>query len=54
LLFATYSPDDLGIIDYHGAQRNYNRQQIGSVNLSDKSFKDTQKQHALYNWQNKY
>lgn len=54
LLFSTYEPDKLGVIDYHGAQRNYNREQIGGINLSIESSEKRSRQHALYNWQNKY
>lgn len=54
LLFSTYEPDKLGVIDYHGAQRNYNREQIGGINLSIESSEQRYRQHALYNWQNKY
>lgn len=54
LLFSTYVPDQLGVIDYHGAQRNYNREQIGGINLNIASSDDRLRQHALYNWQNKY
>jgi hypothetical protein len=54
LAFATYQPDDLGVIDYHGAQRNYNREQLGGINLDIKSSENHFRQHALYNSQNKY
>ncbi len=54
LLFSTYEPDSLGVIDYHGAQRNYNREQLGGINLSIESSEKRLRQHALYNWQNKY
>lgn len=54
LAFSTYEPEQLGVIDYHGAQRNYNREQLGGINLSIKTSEDRFKQHVLYNWQNKY
>jgi predicted ATPase len=54
LLFSIYEPDKLGVIDYHGAQRSYNREQIGGINLSIEQSDNHLRQHALYNWQNKY
>ena len=33
-LFSTYEPQELGVIDYHGPQRNYNREQVGGINLN--------------------
>jgi len=54
LLFSTYAPGHLGVIDYHGAQRNYNREELGSINLNIQSSEDRFRPHMLYNWQNKY
>jgi energy-coupling factor transporter ATP-binding protein EcfA2 len=33
LIFGNYEPDHLGIIDFHGAQRHFQREQLGGVNL---------------------
>lgn len=50
IAFSTYDPQYLGIIDYHGATRNYNREQLGGINLNVTSSEDRLKQHALYNY----
>lgn len=54
LIFSTYAPKHLGVIDYHGANRNYLREQVGSVNLNVTTTEDRFRQSALYNTQNKY
>ena len=53
LIFSTYDPEHIGIFDYHGPHRNYNREQLGGINLSIQTA-ETQSQHALYNYANKY
>lgn len=54
LIFGNYEPSNLGIIDYHGAQRHFQREQLGGVNLSLDSMNSAMKQHALYNYSSKY
>lgn len=54
LVFRTYSPDHLGILDYHSATRNYAREGVGGVSLDLDSFKAQRRNLALYNWQSKY
>jgi len=54
LVFSLYEPDKIGIIDYHGANRNYNREQLGGINLSIDSNENRLRDHALYNYANKY
>lgn len=54
LLFSNYEPDHLGIIDYHGANRHYGREQIGGINLNIESGDERLRNHALYNYSNKY
>lgn len=54
LILSSYMPDKLGIIDYHGSQRVYGRQNLSSVNLQLKTDAQSTGQHALYNTQNKY
>ena len=54
LLFSTYEPQSLGIVDYHGPYRNYNRERLGSINLTIEASEERLKQHALYNYSNKY
>jgi hypothetical protein len=54
ILFSSYLPGELGLIDYHGPQRLYNREQVSSVNLDLSAREQQDKQHALYNYSNKY
>ena len=54
LVFSQYDPHNIGIVDYHGANRNYNREQIGGINLNIESSESRLRQHALYNQANKY
>lgn len=54
LVFGTYDPQNLGIIDYHGANRNYAREQVGGINLNIETSDERMRQHALYNYANKY
>jgi predicted ATPase len=54
LIFGNYEPDHLGIIDYHGAQRHFQREQLGGVNLNLDSKNNAMRQHALYNYSSKY
>ena len=54
VLFSRYDPANIGIIDYHGANRNYGRQQVDGVNLNIDTSNSHQKQHALYNSASKY
>lgn len=54
LIFGTYLPQQLGVIDYHGPNRTYNRQRLTSVNLTIDASETQQRQHALYNSANKY
>jgi len=53
LIFSVYKPRSLGIIDYHGPNRNYGREQVGGINLIDNQ-SNKQGQNTLYNTQNKY
>lgn len=54
LLFSVYDPQNIGVLDYHSASRTYNRQRLDSVNLNIHATEAAQRQHALYNSQNKY
>lgn len=54
VIFQTFAPDQLGIIEYHSASRTYNRESMGGVNLDVKSMETRRLQHTLYNWQSKY
>lgn len=54
VLFSTFIPEELGIIDYHGAHRTYQKEQIQNLNLRFDNNANTYKDSALYNYQNKY
>lgn len=54
VLFTTYDPDNLGIIDFHSASRTYARENVAAVNLDLKSIETTRRASTLYNWQSKY
>lgn len=54
LIFSTYDPGRLGLIDYHGPQRMYGRETVANVNLDLEAAEQQQKAHALYNYNNKY
>ncbi|QKQ74599.1 AAA family ATPase [Nostoc sp. TCL240-02] len=54
LVFGNYKPQHIGIIDYHGASRNYAREKINAINLSLESNEQQLRQHTLYNYTNKY
>lgn len=54
VVFSLFRPEKIGIIDYHSAQRTYNREQIGGINLSAESLEQQYSQHALYNFPAKY
>ncbi|MEO0846184.1 MAG: AAA family ATPase [Cyanobacteria bacterium J06648_1] len=54
IAFSIFQPQSLGVIDYHGSNRNYGREQINSLNLNTSSVSDRLSQNALYNYNNKY
>jgi hypothetical protein len=54
LLFQIYNPNFLGVIEYHGASRTYQRESIGGINLDARQLDAQRKQQTLYNWQQKY
>ena len=54
ILFGTYNPKHIGIIDYHGAHRMYGREILGGINLNLDSEEQQRRQHLLYNTPNKY
>lgn len=54
ILFSTFLPGKLGLLDYHGAQRNYSREQVSGINLDLTAQNETRKQTALYNYNAKY
>ncbi len=53
-IFSNFRPKDLGVIDYHGAQRHYGRELVQGINLNLDQNSQAHSQHALYNYSNKY
>lgn len=54
VIFNTFDPEKLGIIDYHGAHRNYQKENIQNLNLNFDNENRQYQNHALYNYTNKY
>lgn len=54
VVFTTYRPQEIGVLDYHGAQRHYGRELVQAINISLDQLSQNQRQHALYNYSNKY
>ncbi|SPH18765.1 hypothetical protein DEA8626_02309 [Defluviimonas aquaemixtae] len=54
LMFAVYQPDYLGVLEYQGPIRSYDREQIGGLNLQIQDTSNKKAQHALYNTKSKY
>ncbi|CAN7511834.1 AAA family ATPase [Devosia sp. LjRoot16] len=54
VLFTNYRPADIGVIDFHGAQRHYGRENVQGINLSLDQANQVQSQSTLYNYNNKY
>ena len=47
--WSIYEPQSIGIVDYHGPQRHFSRENLGGVNLSLKTQEEGQKKSVLYN-----
>ncbi len=54
VIFTNYKPRQLGVIDYHGAQRHYGRELVQGINLSLDQANQRYSQHTLFNYNNKY
>ena len=54
VLFQFFEPSHMGIIDYHGSHRSYNREQLRSIKLKEADDEDKVKSAALYNYEAKY
>jgi hypothetical protein len=54
VIFSTYEPDHIGVIDFHGSNRDYQRERLGGINLDIQSSESQLRQHALYNAGQKY
>jgi hypothetical protein len=54
VVFTTYRPREIGVIDFHGAQRHYSRENVQGINLSLDQVNQTRSQSSLYNYNAKY
>ncbi len=54
LLFSSFYPKFIGLIDYHGSHRNYGREELGGINLNLDQQEDKFRTSSLYNYANKY
>jgi predicted ATPase/DNA-binding phage protein len=54
LAFSQYAPESIGIVDYHGAHRQFGREQINSININLDAIEEQRRQSALYNYNTKY
>ncbi len=54
LIFSSFYPKYIGVIDYHGSHRNYNREELGGINLNLDKEEDKFRASSLYNYANKY
>lgn len=54
LLFGFFIPEHMGIIDYHGSHRKYDREQLRTIALQESDEEEKVKAGALYNYETKY
>ena len=54
LVFSSFHPKRIGVIDYHGAHRNYAREALGGINLNLDQEEERMRTTSLYNAANKY
>jgi predicted ATPase len=54
IVFSTFRPTEIGVIDYHGAQRHYGREQVQGINLNLEAAEQQRSQSSLYNYASKY
>lgn len=54
LVFGRYMPGRLGLIDYHGPQRHFQREIFQSLNVNLDAHRQQQQHSALYDYINKY
>lgn len=54
IVFSSFRPKHIGLIDYHGSHRNYGREQLGGINLNLDQEEDRYRTTTLYNYANKY
>ena len=54
LLFGFFIPEHMGIVDYHGSHRKYDREQLKTIALQESDEEEKIKSGALYNYETKY
>ena len=54
LLFGFFIPEKMGIIDYHGSHRKYEREQLRTIALQESDEEEKVRSGALYNYETKY
>ena len=54
LVFSSFHPKRIGVIDYHGSHRNYSREALGGINLNLDQEEERFRSTTLYNHANKY
>lgn len=54
VVFQTYTPETIGVIDYHSASRSYEREGVGGVNLNLDAMTEQRRNLLLYNPREKY
>lgn len=54
VIFTNYKPREIGVIDFHGAQRHYGRENVQGINLNLEQATQQYSQSTLYNYNNKY
>ncbi len=54
IVFGTFSPRQIGVVDYHGPHRMYGRETLQGINLNLDAIEQQKRAHALYNYVNKY
>ena len=54
VIFSSFHPKRIGVIDYHGSHRNYGREQLGGINLNLDQEEEKYRTSSLYNYANKY
>ena len=54
LVFSSFHPKRIGVIDYHSAHRNYAREELGGINLNLDQEEERLRTTSLYNAASKY
>ncbi len=54
LIFSSFHPKNIGVIDYHSPHRDYTREELGGINLNLDKEEERLRSTSLYNAANKY